>query len=311
MRGGRAKQHTIGNNAGAAPADFQHTQEQRKEKQFCFLGLADLQQVGGYGVRVQAALERRIGENQRVFFLVRVLVAQAVAVLNIRVVNAVGHHVHGADAQHGAVHIVAEEHVIHVMIFFLAVKENFFLAVFFQVLARCDEEAGRAAGGVADDLVRLGVHQLDHHFDNMARRAELTVQAGLRDFGQQIFVGVAAHIHRLRLIHQAVNFVQRVHHFGQQQRRGQLENGVVHVFGVGAVLVTVQIFDEREHPFLHGGVHFLRRKVVEHAPLELLTVDGALAELHFVRENALVRQPQHGSFLGAQVVGIVQVVNKH
>ncbi len=69
----------------------------------------------------------------------------------------------------------------------------------------------------------------------MARRAELTVQAGLRDFGEQIFIGVTAHIQRLRLIHQAVDFVQRVHHFGQQQRRGQLENGVVHVFGVGTV----------------------------------------------------------------------------
>lgn len=71
VRGGRAEQHTIGNNAGAAPADFQHTQEQRKEKQFGFLGLADLQQVGGYCVRVQTALERRIGKNQRVFFLIR------------------------------------------------------------------------------------------------------------------------------------------------------------------------------------------------------------------------------------------------
>ena len=145
----------------------------------------------------------------------------------------------------------------------------------------------------------------------MARCAELTVQTGLCDFGEQIFIGVTAHIHRLRLIHQAVDFVQRVHHFGQQQRRGQLENGVVHVFGVGTVLVAVQIFDERKHPFLHGGVHFLRRKVVEHAPFELLTVDGALAELHLVCKNALVRQPQHGGFLGAQIVGIVQVVNEH
>ena len=222
-----------------------------------------------------------------------------------------GHHVHGADAQHGAVHIVAEEHMVHVVVFFLTVKEDFFFAALFQVLARCDEEAGRAASGVADDFVRLGIHQLDHHFDDMARCAELTVQAGLRDFGEQIFIGVTAHIHRLRLIHQAVNFIQRVHYFGKQQRRGQLENGIVHIFGVGTVLVTVQILDERKHPFLHSSVHFLCRKIVEHAPFELLTVDGALAELHLVRKNALVRQPQHGGFLGAQIVGIVQVVNEH
>ena len=195
--------------------------------------------------------------------------------------------------------------MVHVVVFFLTVKEDFFFAALFQVLARCDEEAGRAAGGVADDFVCLGVHQLDHHFDDMARCAELTVQTGLCDFGEQIFIGVTAHIHRLRLIHQAVNFVQRVHHFGKQQRRGQLENGVVHVFGVGAVLVAVQIFDEWEHPFLHGGVHFLRRKVVEHAPFELLTVDGALTDLYLVSKNALVRQPQHSGLFCAQIVGIV------
>ena len=137
-------------------------------------------------------LERRIGKNQRVFFFVQVLVAQAVAVLNEGVIDAVGHHVHGADAQHGAVHIVAEEHMVHVVVFFLTVKEDFFFAVLFQVLARCDEKAGSAAGGVADNFVRLGIHQLDHHFDDMARCAELTVQAGLCDFGEQIFIGVTA-----------------------------------------------------------------------------------------------------------------------
>ena len=215
------------------------------------------------------------------------------------------HHVHSADTQHRAIHIVAEEHMVHVVVFFLLVKEDFFLAVSFQVLTRRNQKAGGAASGIADDFVRLGVHQLDHHTDNVARGTELTVQTGLCDFGEQIFIGVAAHIHRLRFIHQAVDFIQRVHHFGKQQRCGQLENGVVHVFGVGTVLVTVQIFDKRKHPFLHGGVHFLRREIVENAPFELLTVNGALTDLYLVSKNALVRQPQHSGLFCAQIVGIV------
>lgn len=78
----------------------------------------------------------------------------------------------------------------------------------------------------------------------MARGTELTVEARLADFAEQIFVGVAAHVHRLGFVHQAVNLVQRIHHLGKQQRCGQLENGIIHVFGIGTVFVAVEVFDK-------------------------------------------------------------------
>ena len=56
-------------------------------------------------------------------------------------------------------------HIIKMMVELMD-KEDFFLAALFQVLARCDEEAGRAAGGVAYDFVRLGVHQKKDHYMN-------------------------------------------------------------------------------------------------------------------------------------------------
>ncbi len=247
----------------------------------------------------------------RVLVLVRILVGQAITVLDEGVIDAMGHHVHGPDAKHGAIHVVTEEHMVHVVILLLAVEEDLLLAAFLQVFARRHQKAGGAAGRVADDIVGLRVHQLHHHANDMPRRAELAVPPGLADFAEQVFVSIATHIRRLRFAHQAVNLIQRVHHLGEQQRRGQHEDRVVHVLGIGAVLVTVEVFDEGKHPVLHDGVHFCGREIVEHAPLELLSVDGAAAYLHLTCEDALIRQAQHICFLGPEVIGIVQIVDEH
>ena len=212
--GGGAEQHAVRDNAGAASADAQHPQEQRQKQQLGFLGLADLEKIRRHGVCVQTALEGRVGQNQGILLLVRVLVAKAVPILDKGVVDAVGHHVHGTDAEHGTVHVIAKEHVVHIVILLLAVEENFFFTMLLQVFACRNKEAGGAAGRVADHVVGFRVHQLHHHADNVARGTELTVEAGLADFAQQIFIGIAPHIHRLRFVHQAINLVQRIHHFG-------------------------------------------------------------------------------------------------
>ena len=47
-----------------------------------------------------------------------------------------------------------------------------------QVLHDADQEAAGAAGRVADGLGRLRVQHLHHQVDDVARRAELAVDAG-------------------------------------------------------------------------------------------------------------------------------------
>ena len=153
VRGGRTEQHAVRHDAGAAPADAQHPQEQGQKQQLGFLGLADFEKIHRHSVCVQTALEGRVGQNQGILLLVRVLVAKAVPVLDKGVVDAVGHHVHGADAEHGAVHVIAEEHVVHVVIFLLAVEEDIFLAVLLQVFTRRNKEAGSAAGRIYKNAV--------------------------------------------------------------------------------------------------------------------------------------------------------------
>src|SRR6185503_13471477 len=50
-----------------------------------------------------------------------------------------------------------------------------------QVFAGGDEEAGGAAGRVADDVFRAGGRHLHHEPDDVARRPELTVLPGRGD----------------------------------------------------------------------------------------------------------------------------------
>ena len=148
VRRGRAEEHAVRHDAGAAPAHLQHLQEQRKEQQLGLFRLAELEQIGAHDVVIQRALERRICQNEGIHVAVRILVGEAVAVLDEGVVHAVGHHVHRADAQHGAVHVVAVEHVVHVVFLVGAVEEDLLLAVLLQVFARRDEEAGGSAGRI-------------------------------------------------------------------------------------------------------------------------------------------------------------------
>lgn len=70
---GGPEQHAVRNDTGAPPAHLEHFQKQGQKQQFSLLGFAQLQQVGGHDIRVQAALEGGIGQDEGVLFTVRVL----------------------------------------------------------------------------------------------------------------------------------------------------------------------------------------------------------------------------------------------
>ena len=53
------------------------------------------------------------------------------------------------------------------------------------------EEAAGAAGGVADDVGGLRLDEIDHQADDVARGAELAVDAGRGELAEQVFVEVA------------------------------------------------------------------------------------------------------------------------
>ena len=90
-----------------------------------------------------------------------------------------------------------------------------------------------------------------------------------------------------------------------------LEDGIAHVLGIGTVLTAVQILDERKYPLLHDRVHSACVKVMEHRPLQLSAINLPLADLHFIRKNALEGQTQHGTLFGAEIVSGIQIMDKH
>ena len=201
--------------------------------------------------------------------------------------------------------------MVHVVVFVLTVEKDLLLVVLLEVFSRRHQEAGRTAGRVADHLVGAGGHQLHHHFDDVSGGAELPVHPGGGDLGQQELVHVAPNVTVSYLSHLLIDAVQCRDHLVQHQRRGDFEDGVVHILGVSTGLVPMEVFDERKHLLLHDGIHFLSWEVVEHRPLELVSRDGALPDAHFLCENALVGQPKHGGLTGPEVVRLVQIVDEH
>ena len=201
--------------------------------------------------------------------------------------------------------------MVQKMILFPPVEENLLLMVDHQVFFGGNQETGSTTSRVADGKVGLGLHQFHHHLDDMARGTELTVETGLGNLGQKVFVHIAADIAVLHLLHLVINLIQAVHHFAQQQRGGQLEDGIAHVLGIGTVLTAVQILDERKYPLLHDRVHSACVKVMEHRPLQLSAIDLPLADFHFIRKNALEGQTQHGTLLGTKIISRIQFVDKH
>ena len=160
-------------------------------------------------------------------------------------------------------------------------------------------------------LVRLGLHHVHHHADDVPGRAELAVDACRGDLGEQVFVHIAPGVGSFELGHLVIDAVHGSDDLIQHQGRRDLEDGVTHVFGVGALFITVEFFYKREDPFLHGAVHLPGGEVMEYTPLELAAVNGTITNLHFFGKYALIGQAEHGRFLGSDVVGIVQVMDEH
>ena len=168
-----------------------------------------------------------------------------------------------------------------------------------QVFAGRDEEAGRAAGRVADDVVRRRRGHLDHQPDDVARRAELAVLPGAGDLAEHVLVEVALGV---AVLHRHV--VEQVDDLGQQRRRGDGEARVLHVVGVGGV-VAAERAQEREDVLADDREHLGRREVLEARPAQVLV--GALLRVFALREDApLDRLLQPGGLVLFQRLQVVE-----
>jgi hypothetical protein len=272
------------------PAGAQQAQEQGDEQQLGLLGLDDLQQVLGRRLIIQRSGEGRVGEDQRIGAGILVmLLGQAVAVGDVRVLHPVQGHVHGADAQHGRVKVKAVEHAV-VEMGALSVVDQHPGVVVAQVFPGGHEEAAGARGGVADDVLRGRGHQVDHQRDDVARRAELAVLPGAGDLAEHVFEHVALGV---PVVHRDV--VEQRHDLGQQVGVGEAEARILHVDAVAGAFLA-QGAQERKDVFIHDLHHLARFEVLEAGPAKV--VIGAFVGVEALGENAAIKR-------AAQRLGLV------
>ena len=136
----------------------------------------------------------------------------------------------------------------------------------------------------------------------MTGRAKLTIDARRGNLGQQVFVYIATSVCRFDLCHLLIDAIHGGDDFVEHQGRRNLENGISHVFGIGALFVSMQIFDKGENPVLHGAVHLRGGEVVEYTPFELAAVNGALTDLYLPCKDAFKGDAEHGGFARVKIV---------
>ena len=146
------------------------------------------------------------------------------------------------------------------------------------ILRRGADKARAAHRRVADHVIHLGLHQLHHHFDDVARRAELAVGAALGNLAEQVFVNVA---HDVLVVQ--VEAVQRIHHAHQHTGRRHKEQRILHIAGEGSILAGMKlVLDEREHQLVHVLEHGFRLEMAEFAPAAILMrfVENGVDDFH-------------------------------
>ena len=137
----------------ARPPGLSRRRKRARKSSSVFFVLTICEQVLGAVLVIERPGKGRIGEDERVFFLLaRVVLGEGVAVADVGVFHAVQEHVHAADAEHGVVEVEPVEEVVVEVFLEPGVAEDF-RVVLAEVFAGGHEEAGRAAGGVANDVL--------------------------------------------------------------------------------------------------------------------------------------------------------------
>lgn len=173
VRLGGSEKHAVRHDTGALTTLSQHPQEQGQKQQLGLFGVGHGFQVVVDAFRVHGALERRICQTHGKLIADLILLGNTVLVVDLRVADGVQHQVHRRNAQHGAVCVKAGEGVPSKVLPLL--ESHGILVVVANVLRGGDQKACRAAGRVADGVIRGRLQQLHHHFPDVLGSAKLAV----------------------------------------------------------------------------------------------------------------------------------------
>ena len=202
VRPGSSEKYSIGNDAGAAAAQLQRADKLSQEQKLSLGGVGVGKNILVYIILVETARKGWVRHDERIAALVFVLSRERIAPSQLRSSYVMKQQVHGSDAQHGLVGIVAINHrSLHVVNVLFYIGSH--LMVLLDIFHRLNEEAGRTHGRVADIILRVRLHHLHNHSDDVSGRAELSVGAACRHLAENVFIYIA---HRIAVVH-----VERIH----------------------------------------------------------------------------------------------------
>jgi len=199
----RTEQDAVGDDDARPSPRRQVVDEPLEEQEFGGAGVQFVVEIGEDALVLHLAGKRRIGEDH-VEALARIGAAepsrQRVEVFDPRPFQLVQVEVQDGDLHHVGVVVEAGEGVLFEELPLPGLEQapvrdaprevGRFGVRAQDVPIRRNEEAGGAAGGVADPQSRLRVHQGHDQVDDVARRAELAVGARLRQLAQEVLVHV-------------------------------------------------------------------------------------------------------------------------
>ena len=193
----------------------------------------------------------------------------------------------------------------------LRIKEHILFLDVLEIFRRLHQETGSTCRRITDCVIRPGIHQLNHHFNDVARRSELPVHTGSGDLGQQILVYITTGIPGLVLFHELIDTIHGGHDFVQHQRCWDFKNRILHIGGIGTVIAVIQSLDEWEYRIGHRVIHLPGFHVSQPAPLQVLLAHNPVVDGHFPVKHAFAVQSQHQSFLLMPQICRIQIMNEH
>ena len=213
------------------------------------------------------------------------------------------HKVHSTDTKHSRVGIEAVKQTVLIVLHIIGIKQ-FLLAVLLNILSTLDNKARRAHSRVADSILNSGLHKLDHHLDNMARSAELTIVATRSHLAQDILIDIA---HSVTVVH--IQSIDALDNLNQCAWVLNHKGSVSHKATICRLLTSIQVLDKGKGVTADDAIHLLGLLILKHTPSQglvwhILVNIGIMP--HTISECRVFDRHTHN--IGISLLGLLSIV---
>ena len=214
------------------------------------------------------------------------------------------HEVHRSNTKHSCIGVEAVKHPIPEVLFYGFICQ-LLLRMLLHIFCTFHDKAGATHSRVAYCVLGRRLHQFNHHADNMAGRAELTVSATGSHLAEHIFIDVT---HRVAVAH--IKFTDTVNHFLQCAGILNHKHSILHEPRVGGLFPLVQVLDIDKHILTDDTEHFVRFKMPEITPAHIchrhIFVRNRIMPATIIKHRLADVRPESGSLVFLTNLSIVK-----